>query len=97
MADQGIAISKDYPYDKEIPYFAEASMITSKLTSKSQTTVPQSVRRALNLKPGDLLSYEISDGQVILTRARTESGTVDPFGGFDEWRGKEDEHAYADL
>ncbi len=97
MADQGIAISKDYPYDKEIPYFAEPSMITSKLTSKSQTTVPQSVRRALNLKPGDLLSYEISDGQVILTRARTESGTVDPFGGFDEWRGKEDEHAYADL
>ena len=34
-------------------------MITSKLTSKSQTTVPQSVRRLLNLKPGDLLETEI--------------------------------------
>jgi len=97
MADQGIAISKDNPYDKEIPYFADPLMITSKLTSKSQTTVPQSVRRALNLKPGDLLSYEISDGQVILTRARAETETEDPFGGFEEWRGKEDEHAFADL
>ena len=72
-------------------------MITSKLTSKSQTTVPQSVRRALNLKPGDLLAYEISDGRVILIRALAESGADDPFGSFDEWRGKEDEDAYANL
>ncbi len=72
-------------------------MITSKLTSKSQTTIPQSVRRALNLKPGDLLAYEIRDGRVILTRALSESAAHDPFGGFDEWRGKEDEDAYARL
>ena len=72
-------------------------MITSKLTSKSQTTVPQSVRRALNLGPGDLLAYEISDGQVILTRALAEANTDDPFGGFDEWRGKEDQDAYTNL
>ena len=42
-------------------------MITSKLTSKSQTTVPKSVRKALNLSPGDLLTYEISGDRVILT------------------------------
>ena len=72
-------------------------MITSKLTSKAQTTVPQAVRRALNLKPGDLLAYEISDGRVILTRALAESTADDPFGSFDEWRGKEDEEAYASL
>lgn len=72
-------------------------MITSKLTSKSQTTVPQSVRRALNLKPGDLLAYEISDGRVILTRAQSIAGLDDPFGSFAEWRGKEDEDAYAGL
>ena len=72
-------------------------MITSKLTSKAQTTVPQAVRRALNLRPGDLLAYEISDGQVILTRALAEAGTDDPCGGFDEWRGEEDEEAYASL
>ena len=28
-------------------------MITSKMTSKAQTTIPQAVRNALNLKPGD--------------------------------------------
>jgi antitoxin PrlF len=72
-------------------------MITSKLTSKSQTTVPQSVRRALRLKPGDSLAYKIADGQVILTRATAGSIADDPFGSFDEWRGKEDEEAYASL
>lgn len=72
-------------------------MITSKLTSKSQTTVPQSVRRALKLGPGDLLAYEIVNGRVILTRATSDSEADDPFGGFDEWRGKEDEAAYANL
>ena len=70
-------------------------MITSKLTSKSQTTVPQAVRRTLNLTPGDLLAYEIGDGRVILTRAPGESVANDPFGSFDEWRGKADEEAYA--
>jgi len=72
-------------------------MITSKLTSKSQTTVPQSVRRALKLKPGDSLAYEIEDGRVIVTRAMAGSIPDDPFGSFDEWRGKEDEEAYASL
>jgi antitoxin PrlF len=72
-------------------------MITSKLTSKSQTTVPQSVRRALSLEPGDLLAYEISDGGVILTRALAESTADTPFGSFEEWRGEEDEEAYASL
>ena len=98
MAQRIIEKRKDIPYSKEYPFLANGlPMITSKLTSKSQTTVPQSVRRALSLKPGDLLSYEISDGQVILTRARAETELDDPFGGFEEWRGKEDEHAYADL
>lgn len=34
-------------------------MITSKLTTKAQTTVPQPVRAALGLKAGDLLWYEL--------------------------------------
>ena len=41
-------------------------MITSKLTTKAQTTVPQPVRAALGLKAGDLLWYKLVDGQVIL-------------------------------
>ena len=98
MSERSIAKSKEFPYSKETPYFARWSlMITSKLTSKSQTTVPKSVRRALSLSPGDLLAYEIDDGRVILTRAKAEPGVEDPFGSFDEWRGREDQDAYAKL
>ena len=44
-------------------------MITSKLTSKAQTTIPQPVRAALRLAEGDELAYEIDGGRVILTKA----------------------------
>lgn len=72
-------------------------MIVSKLTSKSQTTIPQSVRRALRLRPGDEIAYEIVDGHVILTKSRGGSKTDDPFRTFDEWSSEADEEAYADL
>ena len=44
-------------------------MITSKLTTKAQTTIPQPVRAALRLKEGDELAYEIEENRVILTKA----------------------------
>jgi antitoxin PrlF len=71
-------------------------MLTSKLTSKSQTTIPQSVRAALGLRPGDEIAYRIDDGQVILTKVRTVRGD-DPFKAFDEWDSAADRQAYADL
>jgi bifunctional DNA-binding transcriptional regulator/antitoxin component of YhaV-PrlF toxin-antitoxin module len=43
-------------------------MITSKLTSKAQTTIPQPVRAALRLVEGDELAYEIDGARVILTK-----------------------------
>ena len=72
-------------------------MILSKLTSKAQTTIPQSVRRALQLKPGDELEYQIIDDQVILTKANGGKKTDDPFHSFDEWSSASDEEAYAKL
>lgn len=42
--------------------------ITSKLTSKNQTTIPKAVVEALQIKPSSLLLYEIEpDGRVVLT------------------------------
>ena len=41
----------------------------SKLTKKSQTTVPKEVREALGAKPGDTLVYRIARGRVTLARA----------------------------
>lgn len=71
-------------------------MITSKLTSKAQTTIPQPVRTALRLKAGDQLVYEIEDGVVILRKAGA-AGAEDPFGTFTEWESDADRKAYGKL
>lgn len=71
-------------------------MITSRITSKAQTTVPQAVRNALGLREGDELAYDIRDGRVTLTKARAGSPD-DPFAAFDEWDSDADRRAYADL
>jgi len=72
-------------------------VIISKLTSKAQTTIPQPVRAALHLKPGDELVYEIDDQRVILTKARRGGKTDDPFRTFHEWSSEADAKAYAKL
>jgi antitoxin PrlF len=71
-------------------------MITSKLTSKAQTTIPQAVRNALRLREGDELSYVIENGRVILTKASAEA-VEDPFATFGEWDSEADRKAYANL
>jgi len=71
-------------------------MITGKLTTKAQTTLPQPVRRALKLRPGDQVRYEIEADRVVLTRVDTALRD-DPFATFAEWDSDEDRRAYADL
>jgi antitoxin PrlF len=71
-------------------------MITSKLTSKAQTTIPAPVRAALRLKAGDEVVYTIEGDRVVLTKA--DRGPLDdPFVAFDEWDSEADRQAYADL
>jgi len=71
-------------------------MLTSKLTSKAQTTIPRPVRVALGLHPGDEIAYRIDDGQVVLTKAQAVVRD-DPFRTFEEWDSEADRQAYADL
>ncbi len=71
-------------------------MITSKLTTKAQTTIPQPVRSALHLSPGDEIAYVIEDTRVVLTRVAVEA-TEDPFATFEEWNSEADRRAYANL
>ena len=71
-------------------------MITSKLTTKAQTTIPQPVRTALGLREGDEIAYEIDGKRVILTRAGVTAAD-DPFATFDEWSSDADVKAYAKL
>lgn len=73
-------------------------MITSKITSKSQTTIPQAVRAALHLKEGDTIAYVIgADGRVMISRARNDQLVEDPFATFSEWDSEVDRKAYANL
>ena len=74
-------------------------IITSKLTSKFQATVPTPVRKALQLKAGDLIGFEIEGTRVTLRHvtpldlafAQALEGTLG------EWSSKEDEQAFKDL
>ncbi len=71
-------------------------MITSKMTSKAQTTIPQPVRLALKLKEGDEIAYAIEDGRVVLTRVQSPP-VDDPFAAFEEWDSPADRKAYGRL
>ncbi len=73
-----------------------APMITSKLTSKAQTTVPQPVRAALRVREGDELVYEIDGSRVIVTK-REPAAVDDPFRTFGEWDSEADRRAYGKL
>ena len=45
------------------------AMLTSKVTERSQTTLPPGVRKVLDLNPGERLGYVIEGNQVRLVNA----------------------------
>lgn len=72
----------------------------AKVTAKGQTTIPQEVRAALHVGPGDLIAWEVAeDGSARVRRVqpldleylRALEGTLS------EWGGEADEKAYRDL
>jgi antitoxin PrlF len=71
-------------------------MITSRLTSKAQTTIPQAVRAALHIKAGDEVAYTIEGDRVILTKVSAVP-PENPFATFTEWDSEADRRAYAKL
>lgn len=72
----------------------------AKITAKGQTTIPQDVRTALHVAPGDLIAWEVrADGTATVRRVqaidleylRAVEGTLT------EWAGSADEEAYREL
>ncbi len=74
-------------------------MLISNLNSKGRTTIPIQVRKALNLKPGDQINFEIKNHKVIISKIerfdycyhKTLSSTLL------EWNSSEDDEAYRHL
>jgi antitoxin PrlF len=71
----------------------------SRLTSKSQTTIPKRVRDRLRLKPGDFVNYEIDGDRAILSKAAAIGLThlAELEKTLSEWDTPEDAAAYDDL
>ena len=71
----------------------------SRLSSKSQVTIPKEARESIGAGPGDTVSFEVAEGALILRK-------VDPFDAafhaaladtLDEWASPEDDEAFRDL
>jgi len=76
------------------------AVITSKLTTKSQATIPDKIIKFLGLKPGDLVAFEIEQGQKVIIRKATPIDFEFAYaleGTLSEWFSKNDEEAYRDL
>ena len=41
-------------------------MLHSTVTSKGQTTIPEKIRKALGIKPGDKLQYEVEGERAVI-------------------------------
>jgi len=74
--------------------------VISKLTTKSQATIPGKIRKVLELHPGDSVAFEVDENQKVMVRkatpidfefARSLEGTLS------EWTSRNDEEAYSDL
>lgn len=72
----------------------------AKITSKGQTTIPQAVRAALKLAPGDSILWEVGDDGVARVRRATPLD-LDYLraleGTLSEWSSDADEAAYGGL
>lgn len=72
----------------------------SRLTSKSQATVPAGVRKKLNLKPGDTVIFEESETGTVSIR-KAEPLDIDFLSALEstlsEWNSDNDDRAYRDL
>jgi bifunctional DNA-binding transcriptional regulator/antitoxin component of YhaV-PrlF toxin-antitoxin module len=72
----------------------------AKITAKGQTTIPQDVRAALHVLPGDLITWSV-DAQGTATVRRVEPLDMDYLraveGTLGEWATAADQEAYRDL
>jgi antitoxin PrlF len=75
------------------------TQLTSKVTQKYQATIPQVIRKKLEIEKGDRIIFEIDNGQVVLKKLSPLDweyleSVAQTLG---EWSSLADEQAYSDL
>ena len=78
----------------------EFAINTSKLTTKSQATIPGKIRELLGLRPGDSVAFEVEENKRVVIRKATPidfefAKAIE--GTLSEWSSKNDEEAYCGL
>ena len=73
-------------------------MITAKVTSKSQTTIPKKIREKLNIHSNDTIVFEIEDDHAIIRKVNVaDTGYLKALEStLEEWNSEEDS-VYDDL
>ena len=73
---------------------------SSRLTTKSQATVPLAVRKKLSLNPGDTVIFEEAEAGTVRMR-KAEALDLEFLSALEntlsEWRSENDEQAYRDV
>lgn len=74
-------------------------MLITTLTQKGQATIPVEIRKQLDLHPGDKLTFEVTDGNVVLRKIKAFDYEYHHAltKTLSEWSSKEDDEAYDDL
>ncbi len=71
-----------------------------KITAKGQTTIPQNVRAALHVAPGDQIAWEVNPDGTATVR-RVQPGDIEYLRAVEstlsEWASQADEDAYREL
>ena len=73
-------------------------MITAKVTSKSQTTIPKKIREKLDIHSNDTIVFEIEDDHAIIRKVKVvDTGYLKALEStLEEWNSEKDS-AYDDL
>ena len=73
------------------------AVVLSKLTSKAQTVIPREIRARLDLKPGDIVRYRLTDAGVVIDKLPQHQSDEESLASFSEWTSSADDKAYGDL
>ena len=74
-------------------------MLTAKISSKGQSTIPVEVRRKLAIRPGDTIGFQIEGGSVTIRKVEPmDAGFLQlAEESFAEWNSPEADEAFRDL